>query len=48
MIRKKSGGSISISVYDWSEKMNTERDWHDSLQIGVNTHIFDEFLWGLY
>ena len=44
----ENNGSISISVYDWSEKMNNERDWQDSLQIGVNTNIFDEFLWSLY
>ncbi len=38
-------GSISISVYDWSDKMNKERDWQDSLQISVNSEIFDEFLY---
>ena len=40
-------GSISISVYDWSDKMNKERDWRDSLQISVNSEIFDEFLYTL-
>ena len=43
-----NNGSISISVYDWSKKMNTERDWRDSLQISVNSQIFDKFLQELY
>ncbi len=44
----KDKGSISISVYDWSDKMTKERDWHDSLQVGVNSEIFDKFLWYIY
>jgi len=43
----KDNGSISISVYDWSDKMNKERDWQDSLQVGVNSGMFDKFLWSL-
>lgn len=44
----KENGSISISVYDWSDKMTKERDWTDSLQIGVNSEMFDKFLWSIY
>ena len=44
----KDGGSISISVYDWSDKMTKEKNWHDSLQIGADTEVFNKFLWSIY
>ncbi len=44
----EENGSISISVYDWSVKMNNERNWQDSLQVGVNSDEFDIYLWNLY
>ncbi len=41
-----SGESISVNVYDWSKKLNAEKNWQDHVSVSIHSKEFYDFLAG--
>ena len=43
---KNSGSIIAVNVYDWSKKLNAEKNWQDHVSVSIHSKEFYDFLAG--